>query len=438
MPLPSMKERLVEIFREFLRIDTSNPPGREEQAAFFLSDLLRPHLDHVEVIPSAEGRANLIAKIKGRSQARPIVLLAHLDTVPADERDWTVPPFSAEVRDGFIYGRGAIDMKSQVICTALSLVELVREGVVAENPILFLATADEECGGELGLSYILRQKEELKEALFVLSEGGFVIQDDGLLYAQVATSEKKLSQFTVRARGTPGHASTPHTDNPNEKVVAAASAILSYRFPYRVSGCVRTYLNGILHGKSISGYTFRDIREALKDKRFLRLLESRPDLNALLRTTVTLTILKGGEKINVIPSTSEAHFDARLLPEQDHEAFFKKIRRLAGPDVEVVPANQGMSNPLPSPRRTPFFRLLKEVMKERLHCKVLPYMTAGATDLRFFRNLSIPSYGFFPLVISKADAQRMHGVDERVSIESLLLAFEIQKEIIRRLMVTKA
>jgi acetylornithine deacetylase/succinyl-diaminopimelate desuccinylase-like protein len=432
-----MKERLVETLRELLTINTSNPPGGEEKAASFLYGLLKPHIPDIEIIASADGRANLFAKIGGKREARPIVLLVHLDTVPADEKEWSFPPFSAHVSEGFIYGRGAIDMKSQVVCTAFSLLELVEEGVVPENPIVFLATADEECGGKFGLCYVLEKKEELKSAAFVLSEGGFVIEEDGLLYAQIALSEKKLSQFVVKAKGTPGHASAPHGDNPNEKIVAAARRILSYNSPLRVTALARSYLNGILKGSRVGSYTFRDLREAVRDRRFVRFLVKRPDLNALLRNTIALTILRGGEKINVIPSLSEAYFDARLLPDQSHEAFFKKIRRLAGPEVEIAFTEGGISTPIPSPKRTVFFRLLKEVIQERLDCKVLPYMTAGATDLRFFRSLSIPSYGFFPLVLSKGEAQRMHGVDERVSIERLLLAFDIQKEIIRRLMLTR-
>jgi acetylornithine deacetylase/succinyl-diaminopimelate desuccinylase-like protein len=422
----------VNLLSEFIRIDTTNPPGNEEDAVLFLDGYLDKVGIPTEIFHVAPKRANLLARISGKNKGKPVVLLSHIDVVPAKPEEWEVPPFSGEVRDGFVYGRGAIDMKSQAICQLLAFVQLQKEGTKPERDIIYLATCDEEVGGQYGAEYMLKNVDELRTASFVLSEGGSIIDENGRLHAQVSVAEKKLGQFIVTAKGTGGHGSMPHKDNANEKVLNAARAIMSYQWPFRPTSIVSTYLDGILKGEKRKGFTFTNLKQTLGNRQFRTFVENNPVYNALLRNTVTPTILKGGEKINVIPAESSISFDARLLPTERHSDFFKKIERLAGKDVEVVVVGTGKSDPLPSGYNTPYFRGIKKVVSTLVGpIPVLPFLTTGATDLRYFRNLGIPAYGFFPITLSNEELFRMHGKDERISVaaleQGLLGMYEIVK-----------
>jgi len=425
-------DRAVDLLREFIRIDTTNPPGNEEEAVRFLDEYLDKAGMPTEVFHVAPKRANLLSRISGRNKGKPIILLSHIDVVPAKAEEWEVPPFSGELRDGFLYGRGAIDMKSQAICQLLAFTQLQKDGVKPERDIIYLATCDEEVGGQHGVEYMLKNMDELRNASFVLSEGGCIVDENGCLHAQVSVAEKKLSQFTIRAKGTGGHGSMPHKDNANEKVLRAAHAIISHQWPFRQTSIVSTYLNGVLKNERGKGFVFKDLKQALNNSHFGSFVSDNPVYNALLRNTVTPTILKGGEKVNVIPAESSISFDARLLPTESHRNFFKKIEKLAGKDVEVVPFDKDKGNPLPSGYNTQYFKGIKKVVNSLMgQIPVLPFLTTGATDLRYFRNLGIPAYGFFPITLSNEELFRMHGKDERISIivlkQGLVGTYEIVK-----------
>lgn len=408
----------TDLLREFLKINTSNPPGNEEEAVKFLERPIREAGIATEVFSAAPKRVNLLARIRGRSSAKPIILLSHTDVVPANSAEWAVDPFGGELKDGFIYGRGAIDMKAQTIFQLLAFIRLHEEGIVPETDILFLATCDEEVGGKYGVEYMLNEVVDLRNASFVLSEGGFIVEENGQLHAQVAVAEKKLSQFLIRASGTGGHGSVPHRDNANVKVIDAAKTIMSHDWPFKPTAIASTYLNGVLKG--VKGYPFRNLKDALKNKKFRAFVETNPLYNAMLRNTVTPTMLKGGDKINVIPTESYIYFDARLLPTESHEAFFKTIRRLAGKDVEVLPVGTGINSPAPSSHNTRYFKAIRDITRRlKGPMPVLPSITTGATDLRYFRGFGIPSYGFLPITLSKDEFLRMHGKDERISLDNV-------------------
>ncbi len=425
-------DHAVELLREFIRIDTTNPPGHEEKAILFLEGILKKEGIQSEVFRPVADRANILARIKGKKRGKPVILLGHVDVVPANADEWDFDPFGGELRDGYIYGRGTVDMKAQTICQLLAFIQIHKEGVVPERDIIFLATCDEEVGGQNGVEYMLNEVEELKSASFVLSEGGCIIEEDGHLHAQVSVAEKKLSQFMIKATGIGGHGSMPHKNNANEKIIRASQAILSYKWPFKPTNVVSTYLNGLLKGKKVNGFTFKGLKESLNDKRFKDFIENNPVYNALLRNTVTLTVLKGGEKVNVIPGESFAYFDARLLPTERHEYFFKKINSLGGKDIQIIRIGSGINEPAPSGYNTPFFKGIKgAVNKTKGAIPVLPFITTGATDLRYFRNLGVTAYGFFPAAIAIEDVLRMHGKNERVSIESLREGLDGTYEIVK-------
>jgi acetylornithine deacetylase/succinyl-diaminopimelate desuccinylase-like protein len=420
----------INLFRTFLRFNTTNPPGNEEQAILFLEDILQQSGAETKIFLPAKGRANLYARVRGKHHGRPVVLLGHVDVVPAKESEWDVDPFGGELKDGFIYGRGAIDMKGQVICQLFAFLDLLQGGMIPERDLVFLATADEEVGGEWGVKNVLDALPELKEAAFVLSEGGCVIDDGGFVHAQVSVTEKKLAQFLLRARGKGGHGSMPHRDNANEKLVKAAHAILSYQWPLRPTSIAKTYLEGVL-SENKDLLSLNDLGRALKKSDFRQVVESNPVYNALLRNTVTSTVLKGGEKVNVIPAESEALFDARLLPDENRRKFFAKILRLVGKDVEITPLQKGDREPRRSDFRTRYFSGIEKVTRRLFgDIPVLPFITTGATDLRYFRQSGVVSYGFFPARLSTEDLFRMHGANERISVSSFNEGLEGTKEIV--------
>lgn len=411
----------VKIVRQFLRINTTNPPGNEEEAIVFIEDILKKVEIECKVFSPVPKRANLMARIEGKKKGKPVILLSHIDVVPAKEVEWDADPFGGELIDGYIYGRGAIDMKAQAICQLLAFIQYYQTGFVPERDIIYLATCDEEVGGTFGVEYMLKEVPELKDASFVLSEGGFIRDENGFVHAQVSVAEKKLSQFMIKATGTGGHGSIPHKDNANEKIIHACSRILSYKWPLKATPVVSAYLKGIFEKKKKGRKTFTDLKEALKDRQFRDYVESIPLYNALLRNTVTPTILQGGEKVNVIPAESSAYFDARLLPGENKEAFFNKIEKLAGKDVEIVRISNTASDPIASGYKSPYFKGISRVLEEMkgADCPVLPCITTGATDLRYFRDLGIPSYGFFSITLSNDEFLRMHGKNERISVDNV-------------------
>jgi acetylornithine deacetylase/succinyl-diaminopimelate desuccinylase-like protein len=321
-------------------------------------------------------------------------------------------------------------MKSQVACQLLAFIGLHREGILPERDIIFLGAADEEMSGELGVEYLLGKVEELRHASFVLSEGGFIVEEAGVLHGQVSVAEKKVCQFMLRATGTGGHGSKPHGDNANDKIIRAAMRIISARLPLKPNGLATKYLNVLLRGRKIGGIRFSNLKDALRSARFRAFVERDPLLNALLRNTATATMLESGEKVNVIPTESTAGFDARILPGESHEGFLHRMRKIAGPEVEVILTNR--TDSAASPHNTPYFRYLAAAVRElKGDIPVLPFLTTGATDLRHFRNLGIPAYGFFPIALPKEEEMRMHGLNERLSVANLIEGLRGTEKIVR-------
>ena len=423
---------VVRALSDLIKIDTSNPPGKEDKAVRFIEAMLRKEGIESQIYSPQPLRANILARLKGKKPGKPIVLLGHIDVVPARKDVWSVPPFGGVVKDGFVYGRGAIDMKSQVICLLFAFIGLHRQEITPSRDIIFLATADEETAGKLGIAYVMEKVSELKSASFVLSEGGTISEDEGFLHAQVSVAEKKVCQFMLMAKGTGGHGSMPHGDNANDKIIRAAVRVISAKAPLRTIGLVRRYLTGMLRGGKIGNFRFASLKEALVDKKFLAYVEGDPQLNAILRDTVASTMLESGEKVNVIPTEATAQFDARILPDASHDAFLRRMQKIAGPEVEVVLT--GRTDSAVSPYDTPYFREIASAVRSlKGDIPVLPSLTTGATDLRHFRNLGIPAYGFFPITMTKEEQKGMHGLNERISVANLMEGLAGTEEIVSRL-----
>jgi acetylornithine deacetylase/succinyl-diaminopimelate desuccinylase-like protein len=431
-----VRDEAVEILRDYIRIKTTNPPGNELEAAHFLEGILRKEGIEAMVYESAPRRGNLLAVCPGKKKARSLILLHHMDVVPVETDKWDLDPFGGIIKDGYIYGRGALDMKGNGVAELMAMLLLKRYRTPLNRDVIFLATADEEVGGRWGVKWMLEHEPRLREAACVLNEGGCVlVRESGELdHYEIATAQKVVAQFAVRAKGRTGHGSMPHGDCATVKLIRALDRLVSWETPFVVIPLVKEYFANLVKVRppeETKGY--QDIEEGLLDPSFAEIFIANPQYNAMVRNTITPTILKAGQKINVIPSEAEAAFDCRLLPGTSGEAFFAQLKEVTGDaEVELVPLPEFESNPLPaSPLDNELYQAIEKVAQRKdPGCVVTPFLITGATDSRFFRQIGVPCYDFSPFRLRQEDAKFVHGHNERISIENLGFASEVIFEII--------
>lgn len=427
-------EEAVEILRGYIRLDTTNPPGREEMAARYLGAILKREGLEPEVFVPTPERGNLLVKLGDGEGA--FLLLHHMDVVPVERDKWEVDPFSAELRDGYLWGRGTLDTKGFGVAQLMALLLLQRQGIRLKKPVWLMATADEEMGGGWGVRWMLENLSELRKVAFVLNEGGTIrLNPDGSLHHyEISTAQKTVAQFRLRTRGRTGHGSIPHEDNAPERLVRALSRLIAWKAPVKVIPLVREYFRNLapLQPPSESPF-YENIDRGLQDPSFAKRFLSQHHYNAMVRNTHTLTVLRAGGKVNVIPSEAEAVFDCRLLPGTEREEFFEKVREVIGDEqVEMEPLGdfEGMASP-PSPTDGPLYRAITRVARRKdPGCIITPFLATGATDSRFFRALGIPCYDFSPFRLTQEEITLIHGHNERVSLQNLRFAIEFLYELI--------
>jgi len=431
-----VRDEATEILRNYIRINTTNPPGNEMEAARYLEGIMRREGIEVTVYEPAPRRANLMAVIPGKKQEKPLILLNHMDVVPVEEGTWDLDPFGGIIKDGYIYGRGAIDMKGQGIAELMTMLLLKRHQIPLKRDVILLSTADEEVGGRWGVKWVLEQEPCLKGAGCVLNEGGCIlVRNNGKLdHYEIATAQKVVAQFAVKAHGRSGHGSMPHGDSATVKLIRALNRLVEWETPCEVIPLVKEYfanLAAVRPAQETKGY--HDIEASLQDPEFAKALTANPQYNAMVRNTVTPTILKAGQKVNVIPSEARAAFDCRILPGTSIEAFFTRLREVIGDEeIEIAPLPEFESNPLPpSPTDNELYRAIERVAQRKdPGCVVTPFLITGATDSRFFREIGVPCYDFSPFRLRQEDAKLVHGHNERISIENLGFGSEVIFEII--------
>jgi acetylornithine deacetylase/succinyl-diaminopimelate desuccinylase-like protein len=430
----SAEHEVVELVSDLLRIDTTNTGdpatavGERVAAEYVAEKLGEVGYETTYVESGAKGRGNVFARLPGADPARGALLIhGHLDVVPANAAEWSVHPFSGAVQDGYVWGRGAVDMKDMVGMTLAVARRFKRDGVVPPRDLIFAFVADEEAGGAYGARWLVDNRAELFEgATEAISEvGGFSItlKDDVRAYL-VETAEKGIRWLTLRVRGTAGHGSMIHHDNAVTKLAAAVARLGQHRFPLIMSPSVREFLDGV---SEITGLEFPDddIEGAVGKLGALSRM-----IGATLRDTANPTMLTAGYKSNVIPSVAEAAVDCRVLPGRE-EAFERELDEILGPDVE----REWISLP---PVETTFDGALVDAMTSALTsedpgAKVLPYMLSGGTDAKSFQRLGIRNFGFAPLKLPPdLDFSALfHGVDERVPVESLKFGTRVLDRFLR-------
>jgi acetylornithine deacetylase/succinyl-diaminopimelate desuccinylase-like protein len=419
-------DELIDLFKKYLLINTTNPPGNEIHAAKFFADICDKEDIEYQIIEPAPSRGSIIAKIPGNQQQKPVIMLNHMDVVPAEPDKWDSDPFGLFEKDGYIYNRGSQDMKSFGIIEFMTLLMLKRSGRTLRRDVYFIGCADEEVGGAMGAGYITENIPEIKDASFCINEGCDIRKtDSGELVWQVAFSEKIPSPFRVIATGEPGHASMPHNENCNIKLVKALERLNSWKAPTDVLPVVKTLLKtqARFENEPLKSI-LENIEESVKNPETLKMIEDRyPHINALIRDTHTLTLIKSGTKTNVIPAEACAEFDARILPSHNWQDFLELVKEVVR-DLPVEIQGKGSSRPTPvgiiESEDSEFYQAVKQVAAEMTPgAMVTPSIMIGASDSQFFRGIGIPSYGFAPLISKAEERKGVHGNNERMSIESM-------------------
>jgi acetylornithine deacetylase/succinyl-diaminopimelate desuccinylase-like protein len=446
--LMDVKQEITNLLSDLIRIDTTNPPGNETQAATYIAKYLGKEGFKTEIIESAPGRGSVITRLKGTGEKPNLLLLSHLDVVAANPKEWSVDPFAGAVKDGYVYGRGTYDMKCMTAIEMLVMKYLRKNNVQLKGDLVLAATADEERGGEEGAGYLLRNHQEKVWCPYVINEGGGLAfpSKKGFVFP-VQTAEKGILWLRINAKGTPGHGSMPNmADNAVMRMNKVVDVLGNYKAETMYVPTLRQFLaemgkndpeiNEIFSRLLANPWRSEQILDELAKKDKALAEEIRPRT----KMTIAPTMINGGVKENIIPSDCEAVFDCRILPGQDVNQTFNLIKDLLK-DVgleklsfEFIQKHDGSE----STTKTPLYETITSVLREfEPNCGITPTLTTGGTDSRFFREAGSVCYGYQPMIPDEPNDQlekRMHGIDERITIENLVYGTSILYETVKRFM----
>jgi acetylornithine deacetylase/succinyl-diaminopimelate desuccinylase-like protein len=434
---PALEDEAVRVLTRYVQLDTTNPPGNERIAADFLQKLFARDGIESQIYESAPGRASIVARLRGDGSKPPVVLMHHMDVVPADARFWKHKPFAGEIRDGAVWGRGAIDVKGMGVANAIALLALARAKAKLASDVIFLGVADEEAGGALGAGFMVEKHFDLfAGAGVVLNEGGYIATDNAgaVRFYAVETAQKVPLWLRLTATGSPGHGSLPRPDSAPSRLLAALSRIESWATPLHVVPELQRFYADTAHLEDGAlRERVRDLARALKDPVFAAAFTANPRHNAQVRNTISLTVLASGGKTNVIPPEASAELDVRLLPDQDPKQFIAEITQVISDDRIRIETLLSFP-PASSPGEHELFDVLREIA-ERRHpgAVVASPLAIGFTDCHYFREKNIPCYGFLPFELSDRDGSLVHGNDERISIANIKSGTRLIYELVSRL-----
>jgi len=410
---------LLGIFRDLIRIDTSNPPGNEILAAKYVHDVLAREGIPAKVLNSTPTRGSVVGRLKSSGAKPPILMLAHLDVVPVEAERWSVKPFAAEMSGGYVWGRGTLDIKNLVAMELMALMLAKRKGLKLKRDVILAATADEEAGGTYGARWLIDNHFDEISAEYAINEGGFGVLADGKKFFLCQTAEKGICWLKVTIRGEGGHGSIPTARNPVLQLGSAISRVGQHAFPTARTPVAEKLINGLEKlGALPQGLTAQQI---FTDDKCLVTHPSKlaKRLNAFVRATATPTFVKSGTKVNVIPMEAELSIDCRILPGASPDEMIDTVKRLIGvPDAEydILQKKPGTE----SRTDTELWPVLESCVKEAVpDAAFLPYMSPGGTDSGFLREKGMTCYGFDPTFLTLEEEDTIHGVDERVSVENL-------------------
>ena len=419
-----------------IAINTQNPPGNEIATARYFDSVFAgvPGIER-RILDVGGGRANFVARLRAANPTgRPVLVMGHMDVVGADTAKWTSNAFEATIRDGYLYGRGAIDDKGMLAATTTVLTELAKQRATLTRDIIFIGTAGEEGGPSVGIDWILEHHPDvLGNAEFALNEGGRIRVDGGMVRTvNIQTTEKVPYNVRAMARGPSGHGSVPLPDNALAALARAANRVHEYKSPVKLNETTRIYFARLAEIERDATMRMAMLRltaatassvdiEAAAD-----VLSVEPLHNAVLRSGISLTLMNGGIRSNVIPSEGSATFNVRVLPNDDVRAVVQAMNRVGG-EAEVTFELDGdpVESPPPSPVGTALFQAMERAAKTmEPRTTVIPFMSTGATDGAALRAKGIPTYGILPMPLPMEDELRMHGDNERVPVAALEWATE--------------
>jgi acetylornithine deacetylase/succinyl-diaminopimelate desuccinylase-like protein len=422
----ALDDETLHLLADYTRVNTTNPPGNEMQGIRFLQAILEREGFEVQVLDTAElgaTRGNIYARLKGNGSKKAVALVHHIDVVPASPSFWSVDPFGGVIKDGFVWGRGTLDMKSEGIIHLMAMIALKRSGVPLNRDIVYIGNTDEELSSTGAMVFVKNHPDLLRDVEFLMTEGGENLVVNGKLqYFGVGVSEKRTFWQKISVKGIPSHGSRPTKHNPVPRLVAALDRIARYETPLHVTPAVQKFLH------DISGqYTgeqrawLADARRAIANPRARAWLTDNVYWNAILRNTISITRLSGSNKTNVIPPEATAEMDIRLLPDTDPAAFLKALQAVVHDtavkwETEIVPKTR-----LENPIDTDLFHAIERAARDRdPHAIVTTPMLTAATDRPTYRALGIITYGFDPFLVESAEAQHgVHGNDERLAISNV-------------------
>jgi acetylornithine deacetylase/succinyl-diaminopimelate desuccinylase-like protein len=427
----------AQILSSYLKIKSTNPPGDERETAEFISNQLRERGLETKIYTSAPNRLNLLARLPGDGSKKPILLYHHMDVVEADPQCWSCDPFGGEIRDGYVWGRGAIDMKGMGVMQLLAMELLQLYHPDRTRDIIFFAAADEEKGGAYGTQWMIENHWPEIKSEYVWDEGGFGLQDffGPAPVFTVAIAEKKELWLKLIAHGKPGHSGMPHDDNAANILLQALDRVMALNAKYELNPVTKMMFAEISNTMPFpKSFLLKNLQNPLIFRLMQSALTSDPAIAAIMKDTLSITILRAGSKENVIPDRAEATLDIRLLPDRDPAVFLENLKKLIADiriEIKVVQYPEGASV---SNVNSEFFKTLAGVLKELAPESVTaPMLTPGTTDSCFFRRKGVNSYGLFPAIINPGELARFHGIDERISIENLRLGTQITYEILQRM-----
>lgn len=425
----ALERETVSRLQDLIRFDTTNPPGNELPLARYLESALRAEGVETTLFEPYKDRAALIGRIRGTGARRPVILLAHMDVVGVERAKWSCDPFAGEVRDGYVYGRGAIDDKGMLAANLMTMLllqrEVVQSTVKLSRDVIFVATSDEEAGGEWGMGWLVEHHRDLLDAEFALNEGGRTrIIEGGQTYLAVQAAEKISHVVTVTAEGSAGHAAIPLEDNAIFRLGRALEALSRYSEPMALTAITTQFFARLAEvwpdaseRQAMLDLTSRDSATA---ERGGGVLSRIPVFNAVLRNGVSPAIVEGGSRYNVIPASAGAVLNVRTLPGQSIDAVVARLRAAVNtPGVTVEITQRGEEAPASDPESEMFAAIAATALALNPKIAVVPYLSTGVTDSARLRRIGVQAYGVLPFPMHQSDEERMHGHDERVPVQSL-------------------
>jgi acetylornithine deacetylase/succinyl-diaminopimelate desuccinylase-like protein len=442
----ALSREAAEWLAGLIRIDTTNPPGNETAAARYLGKILEREGISAEVYESAPGRGIVIARLRSTAiadPARTLLLLGHTDVVGVEREKWTVNPFAGVVKDGYLWGRGALDMKGMVIANLAVMVALKRTGARLDRDVVFLAEGDEEAGGEHGINFAIREHWTKIAAGFAINEGGRVAVVHGQVqYVGVQAAEKVPVNVEVVATGPSGHASVPRGDNPVGHLATAIAKIFAYETPAKPNTITRRFFEGLakVEDPEIAKWMRALETPERMPQAARRLSEANPVWGSMLRNSIAPTIVQGGIRSNVVPSSARATLNIRLLPGESAHALVEELKKVVNdPQITFEVGNPARQHAPPSSLESELYRAIERAGARMFpDTPVVPLMSTWATDSAQLRVRNVQAYGLSPFPLTAEEEARMHADDERIPLAAFRQGLEFLYGVVAEFVLPRA